>query len=61
MRISDARVYLRVSADEQDLARHKVMVAGARAADYYVAAIYREKASGARANRPEFLRMVDDL
>ena len=33
-------------------------VAGARAAGYYVAAVYREKASGAR---QELLRMVADL
>lgn len=32
-----------------------------RAAGYYVAGIYREKASGARADRPELLRMIADL
>jgi hypothetical protein len=32
-----------------------------RAADYYVAGVYREKASGARADRPELLRMIADL
>ncbi len=56
-----ARVYLRVSTDEQDLARQEAIVAGARAAGYYVAAVYREKASGARPDRPELLRMVGDL
>lgn len=56
-----ARVYLRVSTDQQDLARQEAIVAGARAAGYYVAAVYREKASGARADRPELLRMVADL
>lgn len=59
--VRGARVYLRVSTDEQDLARQEAIVAGARAAGYYVAAVYREKASGARADRPELLRMVDDL
>ena len=59
--IHAARVYLRVSTDEQDLARQEAIVAGARAAGYYVAAVYREKASGARADRPELLRMVADL
>ena len=59
--VRGARVYLRVSTDEQDLARQEEIVSGARAAGYYVAAVYREKASGARADRPELLRMVDDL
>ena len=56
-----ARVYLRVSTDEQDLARQEAIVTGARAAGYYIAAVYREKASGARPDRPELLRMVADL
>lgn len=59
--VRGARVYLRVSTDEQDLARQEAIVAGAREAGYYVAAVYREKASGARADRPELLRMIDDL
>jgi len=56
-----ARVYLRVSTDEQDLTRQESIVAGTRAAGFYVAAVYREKASGARPDRPELLRMVADL
>ncbi len=44
-------MYLRVSTDEQDLARQESIVAGARAAGFYVAAVYREKASGARPDR----------
>ncbi|HBQ2197026.1 TPA: recombinase family protein [Klebsiella pneumoniae] len=56
-----ARVYLRVSTDEQDLARQEAIVAEAKAAGYYVAGVYREKASGARPDRPELLRMVADL
>lgn len=56
-----ARVYLRVSTEEQDLARQEAIVASARAAGYYVAAVYREKASGARPDRPELLRMIEDL
>lgn len=59
--IRAARVYLRVSTEEQDLTRQDAIVAGARAAGYYVAAVYREKASGARPDRPELLRMVEDL
>lgn len=55
-----ARVYLRVSTEEQDLARQETIVTGARDAGYYVAAVYREKASGARPDRPELLRMIVD-
>jgi len=56
-----ARAYLRVSTDAQDLERQEGIIAAAKAAGYYVAGIYREKASGARADRPELLRMVADL
>lgn len=56
-----ARVYLRVSTDAQDLERQDAITTAAKAAGYYVAGIYREKASGARADRPELLRMIGDL
>lgn len=56
-----ARVYLRVSTEQQDIERQEGIVEGARAAGYYVAGVYREKASGARPDRPELLRMVADL
>lgn len=56
-----ARVYLRVSTDAQDLERQEGIITATKAAGYYVAGIYREKASGARADRPELLRMVADL
>jgi DNA invertase Pin-like site-specific DNA recombinase len=56
-----ARIYLRVSTDEQDLSRQADIENSTRAAGYYVAGIYREKASGARADRPELLRMIADL
>ena len=56
-----ARVYLRVSTDEQDLQRQEAIVTATRAAGYYVAGVYKEKASGARADRPELLRLIDDL
>ena len=59
--IRAARVYLRVSTEEQDLERQEAIVAGAQAAGYYVAAVYREKASGARPDRPELIRMIGDL
>lgn len=56
-----ARVYLRVSTDEQDLSRQEAIIETAKATGYYVAGVYREKASGARADRPELLRLVADL
>lgn len=56
-----ARLYLRVSTTEQDLARQAEIEQAARQAGYYIAGIYREKASGARADRPELLRMIADL
>lgn len=56
-----ARIYMRVSTDEQDLTRQEAVVTGARSAGYYIAGIYREKASGVRADRPELLRLIADL
>ena len=56
-----ARVYLRVSTEVQDLERQEGIITAAKAAGYYVAGIYREKASGARPDRPELLRMIADL
>jgi DNA invertase Pin-like site-specific DNA recombinase len=56
-----ARIYLRVSTDEQDLNRQAEVERSTRSAGYYIAGVYREKASGARADRPELLRMIADL
>ncbi|GBR48216.1 recombinase family protein [Gluconobacter roseus] len=56
-----ARVYLRVSTEEQDLRRQERIIEDARAAGCYIAAVYREKASGARPDRPELMRMISDL
>jgi len=56
-----ARIYLRVSTDEQDLTRQAGIEAAAAGAGYYIAGVYREKASGANANRPELQRMIADL
>ncbi len=56
-----ARIYLRVSTDEQDLTRQNKIEFDTRAAGYYIAGVYREKASGARVDRPELLRMIADL
>ena len=40
-----ARIYLRVSTDEQDLTRQNDIVRSTRDAGYYIAGVYREKAS----------------
>jgi DNA invertase Pin-like site-specific DNA recombinase len=56
-----ARVYLRVSTDAQDLERQEEIIQTTKASGYYIAGVYREKASGARADRPELLRMIADL
>ncbi|KPB36874.1 recombinase family protein [Pseudomonas savastanoi] len=56
-----ARVYLRVSSEDQDLQRQEAIIGNARESGYYVAAVYREKASGAQSDRPELLRMIEDL
>ncbi|WP_457921349.1 recombinase family protein [Verminephrobacter aporrectodeae] len=56
-----ARIYMRVSTDEQDLTRQSAIVESTRTAGFYIAGVYREKASGARADRAELLRMIGDL
>ena len=47
MNMKSARIYLRVSSEEQDLARQERLIDEARSAGYYIAGVYREKASGA--------------
>ncbi|CAM3553511.1 Resolvase (plasmid) [Xenorhabdus nematophila ATCC 19061] len=56
-----ARIYERVSTSEQDLTRQAGIEKMATDNGFYIAGIYREKASGARADRPELLRMIADL
>lgn len=56
-----ARIYLRVSTNEQDLGRQERIVNDARDAGYYIAGVYREKASGANMERSELKRMLADL
>lgn len=56
-----ARIYQRVSTEEQNLARQALIIQQARSAGYYIAGIYKEKASGARLDRPELQRMITDL
>ena len=59
--MNNARIYLRVSTQEQDLARQERLIEEARSAGYYIAGVYKEKASGACPDRPELLRMIADL
>ena len=59
--MKSARVYLRVSSEKQDLARQERLIEEARSAGYYIAGVYKEKASGACPDRPELLRMIADL
>ncbi|ATO57436.1 recombinase family protein [Bartonella sp. 1-1C] len=56
-----ARIYMRVSTDKQDLSRQDSIIEDAKVAGFYIAGVYREKASGASANRPELLRLIADL
>ncbi|WP_367889931.1 recombinase family protein [Neorhizobium galegae] len=41
--------------------RQESIIDDARTARYYIAGVYRKKASGARADRPELLRLIADL
>lgn len=52
---------MRASSKSQSLERQERLIADAREAGYYIAAVYREKASGAIADRPELMRMISDL
>ncbi len=56
-----ARIYMRVSTADQDVARQRSIERDARQAGYYIAGIYSETASGAIADRPELLRLLADL
>ncbi|GHD76936.1 recombinase family protein [Vogesella fluminis] len=56
-----ARIYIRVSTDQQDTSRQHQLIEQAKAAGYYVAGVYSEKASGTIADRPELQRMIGDL
>lgn len=56
-----ARIYMRVSTQEQDIRRQEAITESARQAGYYIAGVYRDTASGVRYDRPELLRMIEDL
>jgi DNA invertase Pin-like site-specific DNA recombinase len=57
----NARLYLRVSTNEQDLSRQEKLREEAEAKGYKVVATYSEKASGTKEDRPELQRMLSDL
>ncbi|PJG65527.1 resolvase [Acinetobacter seifertii] len=52
---------MRVSTKSQDLERQEKVISDARNAGYYIAAVYKEKASGISPDRPELNRMINDL
>lgn len=56
-----ARIYMRVSTKEQDIRRQDAITESARKAGYYIAGVYRDTESGVRYDRPELLRMIEDL
>ncbi|WP_371924209.1 recombinase family protein [Pseudomonas sp. R9.37] len=56
-----ARIYMRVSTKEQDLRRQDAITQSARQSGYYIAGVYRDTESGVRYDRPELLRMIEDL
>lgn len=56
-----ARIYQRVSTEEQNLERQNAQIEQAKAEGYYIAGVYKEKASGVRADRPVLNQLIADL
>ncbi|MDO5073162.1 MAG: recombinase family protein [Neisseria animaloris] len=56
-----ARLYCRVSTEEQNLERQMELKKWAEERGFYVAKIYAEKASGRTAKRPKLQEMIQDL
>ncbi|MDK9431084.1 recombinase family protein [Gallibacterium anatis] len=58
-----ARIYMRVSTEEQDLQRQDKLIEDAKQKGFYVVAVYREKISGTTEweKRPELSRLIGDL
>jgi DNA invertase Pin-like site-specific DNA recombinase len=59
--MKNARIYLRVSTQEQDLSRQEQIIENAKAAGFYIAGTYKEKASGVSLDRPELSRLINEL
>lgn len=55
------RIYIRVSTEHQDLTRQENLIEQAKQQGYYIAGVYKEKASGTIINRPELIRLINDL
>ena len=56
-----ARIYCRVSTEQQNLERQQKLADEARRLGYYVAKVYAEKGSGVNPNRPKLEELIDDL
>lgn len=56
-----ARIYLRVSTQQQNLDRQREIIEEAKKNGFYIAGVYEEKVSGVNASRPELNRLIDDL
>ena len=56
-----ARIYFRVSTDEQNLERQHHLIERAKAQGFYITGIYSEKASGVNPDRSELRRLINDL
>lgn len=56
-----ARIYCRVSTQEQDLSRQLQLKTWAEERGFYVAKVYAEKASGRTAGREKLNEMISDL
>lgn len=56
-----ARIYLRVSTEQQDLERQRDIVEEARKLGYYIAGVYEDTGSGTRHDRPGLQRLIADL
>jgi DNA invertase Pin-like site-specific DNA recombinase len=57
------RIYMRVSTHEQDLTRQEKIIEEAKKNNYFIAGIYREKASGTltHSQRPELKKLIKSL
>lgn len=56
-----ARIYCRVSTNQQNLERQNRLIEEAKHLGFYVAKVYAEKASGVDPNRPILNELINDL
>lgn len=57
----NVRIYIRVSTEEQTIERQEHLIDDAKAQGFYIAGVYREKASGAVEDRPELQKLISEL